>query len=75
MTIATQNIEAANLGGLDLSCPYCGDTSLTTPSGRVFDIGTPYAKAHNLERDHRTLKMAGLKTDSRLEVFPLVAIR
>ena len=40
MTIATQNIEAANLGGLDLSCPYCGDTSLTTPSGRVFDIAS-----------------------------------
>lgn len=44
-------------------------------SGRVFDIGTPYAQANNLERDHRTLRMVGLKAGDALEVLPIVCVR
>ena len=44
-------------------------------SGRVFDIGTPYAQANNLERDHRTLRMVGLKPGDALEVLPIVYVR
>lgn len=44
-------------------------------SGRVFDIGTPYAQANNLERDHRTLRMAGIKAGDTLEVLPIVHVR
>ncbi len=44
-------------------------------SGRVFDIGTPYALANSLERDHRTLRMVGLKAGDTLEVLPIVAVR
>lgn len=44
-------------------------------TGRVFDTGTPYAQANNLERDHRTLRMMGLKAGDALEVLPIVYVR
>ncbi|MCC7517310.1 MAG: hypothetical protein IT470_08235 [Pseudomonadales bacterium] len=44
-------------------------------SGRVFDIGTPYAKANDLQRDHRTVRMVGLRAGDALEVLPIVYVR